>query len=115
MTIIEFENIRTRKLVSDFVESIRPAPDKREMLDIFFRIKDQSFEIGQIISKWDCPCIKLEEIIAKGTYIRSRKKWELFWMRADLKWHRYDPLEETPYLEKVLEEIKKDPYGCFWS
>jgi Protein of unknown function (DUF3024) len=34
-------------------------------------------------------------------------------MRADLKWHRDDPLREAGTLDAVLAELDADPYACF--
>lgn len=48
----------------------------------------------------------------KLTYVKSSDMWKLYWMRADLKWHLY---EEYQNLDDLLEEVKKDPNGCFWG
>ncbi|MGH8716972.1 MAG: DUF3024 domain-containing protein [Burkholderiales bacterium] len=29
--------------------------------------------------------------VAKATYVKAQDVWKVFWQRADLKWHRYDP------------------------
>ena len=87
----------------------------RNKLDISFRISGQSSEIFEIRPQWDNPSIKREGPLAKATYVKSKKIWKLFWMKADLKWHRYDPLEHTKSLEKILDKIGQDPHGCFWG
>jgi hypothetical protein len=35
--------------------------------------------------------------------------------RQDLKWHGYKPTPAVGTLEKFLEVIDKDKYGCFWG
>ena len=115
MALSEFEIKRTEKLVGKFVESRRPEPHIRERLDCSFRIKNQSVEIFSIRPQWDKPENKIEEPVAKFTFVKTKKKWKLFWMRADLKWHSYQPLAESASLEKVLAEIDRDPHGCFWG
>lgn len=105
----------SEKQLKDFVESRRPEEHIRPELDIGYRITGQSFEIFEIRPRWKQPDITQEISVAKATYVKSREIWKLFWMRADLKWHRYDPLPDTKSLQDVLNEIGEDPYCCFWG
>lgn len=105
----------SEKQLKDFVESRRPEEHIRSELDIGYRITGKSFEIFEIRPRWKQPDITQEISVAKATYVKSRKIWKLYWMRADLKWHRYDPLPDTKSLQDVLNEIGEDPYCCFWG
>ena len=115
MALSEFEIRRIEKLVGRYVEAHRPDPSVRAKLDLAFRIDKQSFVIYEIRPQWDNPKRKLEYPAAKATYVKSRKLWKLYWMRADLKWHRYPPLPESKSLETILDEIERDPHGCFYG
>ena len=115
MTISEFEIKRIEKLVGQFIEKRRPAPHIRAKLDISFRISGQSFEIYEMRPRWDDPAKKIEGAIAKATYVKSRKIWKLYWMRADMKWHRYEPFPTSDSSERILDAIGKDDHGCFWG
>ena len=103
------------KQIMEFVESRRPEENIRPELDIGYRITGQNFEIFEIRPRWKQPDITQEISVAKATYVKSKKIWKLYWMRADLKWHRYDPLSDTKSLQDVLKEIGEDPYSCFWG
>ncbi len=115
MTLSEFEIKRIEKLVGRFVETRRPIPEKRNKLDFSFRVKGQSFEILEIRPQWDDPTKKIEGSVAKATYVKSTKKWKLYWQRSDMKWHGYKPFIESNSLEEILEVINQDKYGCFWG
>ena len=115
MAISEFEIKRIEKLVGKFVEKRRPGPHIRKQLDISFKIYGQSFEIYEIRPQWNVPCKTIEGPVAKVTYVKSRKFWKLFWIRADFKWHSYTPFSTSKYLEEILDEINTDPHGCFWG
>jgi hypothetical protein len=39
----------------------------------------------------------------------------VFWMRRDLKWHRYEPASEVKTIEDFLAVVDKDAYACFWG
>ncbi|MFC4623307.1 DUF3024 domain-containing protein [Comamonas nitrativorans] len=53
--------------------------------------------------------------MAKATWIRTKKAWKVYWRRADLRWHSYEPLAHVRTPDKVLEGVDADPYGCFWG
>lgn len=116
MAMSEFENRRVEKLLATFVEQHRPAPHVRPKLDIGWRRSGQSIEVFEIRPVWrGAPGDVREVPIAKATWVKSRGHWRLYWMRADLKWHRYEPLPEAGTLERVLTEVAADPWGCFWG
>jgi len=102
-------------IVRDYVEKRRPAEDIRDELDIGFRIKGQSIEIFEIRPRFFDPGQKMEEPVAKTTYVRTKDIWKVFWMRQDLKWHGYDPQPEVPSLIGFLKIIDDDALGCFWG
>lgn len=115
MAISEFETKRIEKLVGDYVERIRPDVHIRKKLDISFRISGQSFEIFELRPRWDDPSETIESPVAKATWVKSKKIWKLFWMRADLKWHGYQPHPVAKSLEEVLVIIEQDSHACFWG
>jgi len=53
--------------------------------------------------------------IAKLQFVRSRDVWKIFWKRADLKWHGYQPCPEVSTLDAALRVIDKDAYCCFFG
>ena len=48
------------------------------------RVKGQSVELLEIRPMWRNPDKKIEEAVAKTTYVKSRKVWNVYWQRADL-------------------------------
>lgn len=115
MALSEFEIKKCEKLVGEFIEKRRPPPHIRKELDLGYRVKGQSVEIFEIRPLWREPDKKIEEAVAKTTYVKSRKTWNVYWQRADLKWHRYDPNPEVGSLEEFLEIVDRDEYACFFG
>jgi hypothetical protein len=64
---------------------------------------------------WQDKTQRLESDIAKITYVKTQKVWKLYWMRQDLKWHRYEPFESDKLLQKILTIVVKDEFGCFFG
>jgi hypothetical protein len=115
MTLSEFEIKRCEKLVAEFVQQRRPPMPIRAKLDFAFRIDGQSVEIYSIRPHWDDQEKTLEHPIAKATYNKSKKKWKIFWQRADMKWHGYQPHLEAASIEEFLDVVGEDAYGCFFG
>jgi hypothetical protein len=115
MALSELEKKKWEKLVGEFVEKRRPPPHVRNELDLGLRIKGQSVEIFEIRPLWRQPEKTIEEAIAKTTYVKTQRVWKVYWQRADLKWHRYDPNPEVNSLEEFLSIVDRDEYACFFG
>lgn len=115
MALSEFECKKIAADLSRFIESKRPPPEIRDRLDIGFRIENQSVFIFEIRPRWDKPEEKIESPVAKATYSKAQQVWKVYWMRADLRWHRYYPDPEVGELSEFLELVDKDKNACFWG
>lgn len=115
MAISEFEIKRCERELNKFLEARRPPPSIRHELDMSYRINDQSIEIFSIRPDWKDSTKVMEESHAKVTYVKSKSIWKIFWQKADLKWHSYEPAPTARHLEEALEIIKGDQFACFFG
>lgn len=115
MAFSEFEKKKYEKVVSRYIENKRPPVHMRPELDLGYRVKGQSVEVFEIRPLWDNPDSKIEESVAKATYVKRQGVWKVYWQRADLKWHRYDPVPEVNSIEEFLSLVEKDEYCCFYG
>jgi Protein of unknown function (DUF3024) len=115
MALSEFERKRFERIVGAFIEKRRPPPHVRPKLDLGFRVAGQSVELFEVRPRFDTPSEKFEHAVAKATYVKAQDVWRVFWQRADLKWHRYDPAPEVPSLEDFLHLVQEDKCACFFG
>jgi hypothetical protein len=115
MALTELERKRYEKAVSKFIEARRPAPEIRSQLDLRFRLEGQSVEIFEVRPYWKNPNETMENSVAKATYVKRAEKWRIYWQRADLKWHRYEPHPTASSIEEFLEVVDEDKYCCFFG
>jgi len=113
MALSEFQSKRVEKLVSEYIDAHRPPPQFRSQLDIGFRISNQSLKLFEIRPRWDNPSEILEHDFAKTTFVKKTQTWKIYWLRQDLKWHRYDPVPEVGNLEEFLSVVSEDALACF--
>ena len=94
---------RCEKLSTLFVEKqFRAPPHLRHELNFSFRISGQSivfFEVRPSCARKDVE--RLEHLVAKATYNKTKKVWRVFWRRADGKWHVYPPETRGHNVRKV--------------
>jgi len=115
MALSELETARARKVMDDFLARRRPPPDIRSELDLGYRISGQSIEIFEVRPAWKSPNEKVEAAVAKATFVRTQNAWRIYWQRADLKWHAYEPVPEVSALPGFLAVVEEDAYACFWG
>jgi hypothetical protein len=115
MSLTELEATRAKKVVGEFVERRRPPLHMRDEVDLGYRIARQSVEIFEVRPVWQRPEEKLEHGVAKATFVRSHAIWKVYWLRADLKWHSYEPAAEVGTLSEFVSVVEEDAHGCFWG
>jgi len=93
----------------------RPPLHLRDRICDGQRLTDQSIELFFVRPIYDFPGKFIENSIAKIVHVRSRDVWQLFWKRADGKWHRYALQPEAPSLAAALAIIHLDSKGCFFG
>ncbi len=114
MAFDQFTMHRVEKIVGAFIQARRPHPSERNKIDLGFRLEGQSIVIFGTRAHWKNKGQFVESLIAKATYVGTQEHWKIYWLRQDLKWHRYEPLPEVNKIEAFLAELAQDPYGCFW-
>jgi hypothetical protein len=115
MSFSEFEIKRYEKVIREFINKRRPPAHMRNEVDLGFRLTGQSIEIFEIRAVWDNPKEKTEQSFAKATYVKRQNIWKIYWMKSDLKWHKYEPGFEVSELNEFVSIIDGDKYGCFWG
>lgn len=115
MAISEFEIKRCEKELEKFMEAKRPPVHIRDKVDLRYRITGQSVEIFETRPRFGKPDEKMEEAVAKTTFVKTQNVWKVYWMRQDLKWHSYPPAPEVRYFEEFLDLVREDAHGCFFG
>jgi len=115
MAISEFEVKRCERELNAFLAVRRPPAHIRNELDFGYRINDQSVELFEIRPVWNKPTEIMENSFAKTTYVKSKKHWKVFWKRADLQWHSYEPNPIVGSIEEFLSVVAEDKCACFFG
>lgn len=115
MAFNDLERKKIENALAAFLERSRPPAHIRATLDYTARIADQSVELFEVRPQWDAPSMQQERPFAKATFIRSRNAWKIYWQRADLKWHGYEPHPVAATVEEFLAVVSADEHCCFYG
>lgn len=115
LALTELERKRCEKALTDFMARRRTPPHIRDQLDLDYRMDGQSVEIFEIRPDWKDDSVRHESPVAKATFVRTQGLWKVFWMRADLKWHSYEPKAAVNTLKEFLGAVDRDEHGCFFG
>ena len=115
MAFSEFEIAKINKAVSAYIEKHRPPVHLRHEIDLGFRLTDQSVEIFEIRPVWQHASKKMEHSVAKATFTKNQDMWKIYWLRADLKWYRYEPCPDVKTIEAFLTVVEEDDCACFFG
>lgn len=115
MALSEFEIKKCEKELEAFMRMHRPPAYLRNKLDLGYRIVKQSVEVFEIRPQRDDPSQKIEHPVAKATFVKTQKYWKIFWQRADLQWHGYEPTPTAKTLNEFLSIVDEDKYSCFFG
>ena len=119
---LQLENIvDIIEVMENYIERERPPVEIRDQLDLAYRIDDQSVILYDIrplfLMPGEEPLDPEDTILnieyAKATWLKTTKKWKLFWMRSSGKWEGYQPVPEVTELRDFLKIVDEDQRGCF--
>jgi len=115
MAFTEFETALIEAAMPAFMKKRRPPEKFRAKVDLAFRIVDQSVIIFSIRPSFRDRKKMAECPIAKATYVRTLKRWKVFWLCANLRWYSYEPCPLVARVEEFLVLVDEDNYSCFWG
>jgi hypothetical protein len=61
------------------------------------------------------PSVWTETPIAQIRFDHGTKKWTLYFMDRNSKWHLYDMVKPSANFDDMLKALDRDPTGIFWG
>jgi hypothetical protein len=115
MAFTDLQRATNLAALKAFLDKHRPPEHIRAELDIGYAITQHTVDIFEIRPQWDDKDIIRHYPVARIRFVKASGIWKLYWMRADLKWHRYETDSELMTLAVALREVGRDPHGCFFG
>ena len=115
MAFNDLERTANHAALKWFLSLRRPPEHIREQLDVGYAIVGHTVDLLEIRPDWQDKSTTRQRAFARIKYIRTQDEWRLYWMRADLKWHLYEPSPVHGNLQDALAVINQDHYSCFFG
>ena len=115
MAFTEFESRVNETAIAAFMARRRPPEHIRPRLDLAYEQKGQVFEFFSIYPGLGAKKTLIHNPVARIRFIRTQDIWQLYWKRADMKWHLYEPSHQHTTLASALQTVDEDKYCCFWG
>ncbi len=114
MSFKELELKRIDRTVGELCRR-KTRPEYADQLRFECEIVGHTVSIWEVRPPWDGVGEYTRVGVARLRFVRSRGEWQLYWMRRDLRWHRYDDTAPTPDLAALVAIVEADEYGAFFG
>ena len=112
MAFSEFECARYLKMMRQLVEDIRPPQAIRSEIDYVTELEKQSLMLYEMSPSFSGYGTTKRFPVAKITYVKTKKHWVLYGMRASGKWMQHSTHH---LLDFAIDTIKLDPDSNFFG
>ena len=114
MAFTDTDLIKIQNEMNEFIIKRRPPEHIRKQVDLAYKIEKQSIIIYEIRKMFQQEGM-VDIPIAKAIFVLKEAKWKIYWQRADLKWHLYEPNKEVKTVKAFLKIVDEDKLCCFWG
>ena len=115
MAVDVLQSLEIIEVMENFISRIRPPQKIGEKVDIGYTIEGQSVIIFEIRPHFQLPGEIIKPGVAKTTFVKAKNHWKVYWKRADLKWHSYEPKPTVKTIKEFTELVGKDEHHCFFG
>jgi hypothetical protein len=114
MPFNDIELLRIKRIVGGFCQE--KIPDHlRSQIKVYYEVRGHDVKIIETRPHYIKSDEWMETPIARLKYDPDTLEWQLYWMRASMKWEKYAWLKPTKRLQSLVDEIAHDPHGAFWG
>ena len=114
MALTELERARIDKQLTAYCATRVPA-EARAKLRVGYRVEGNSVILYEERPAFRPPYDWQEMVVAKFTWVATRRRWQLYCQHRDRRWHAYQALPGAARLSTLLDEVDRDPTGIFWG
>ena len=114
MPLPEFIKALAEKKFGEFCER-RVSPHIRHKVNLSYTIRGNSITIVENRVPWLAGTKWTHSPIAQCRYDDKKGTWTLYWRDRNRRWWKYEPLSPMRDIDKLLDEIDKDPTHIFWG
>jgi hypothetical protein len=114
MALTEIQKAQVNKQLTAYCAKRVPA-EVRSQVRVGYRIEGNAVILYEERPAFRSPHEWQELVVAKFTYVGTRREWRLYCQHRDCRWHAYQALPAASRFATLLDEVDADPTGIFWG
>jgi hypothetical protein len=114
MALTQLEHKRIDRTVGELCRRHSPI-ELADSLRFVHRIEGRAVSIYEERPPWRGDGPWTSHGVARFRFSRVSGLWTLYWLRQDLKWHRYLPVPPSADLGILVAVVEADEYGAFFG
>ena len=114
MSFSELELKRIDRTVCELCRRGSP-PEHADQLRTVYEVEGHGVSVYEERPPWRGEGEWTRLGVARFRFYRSRGEWQLYWMRKDVRWHRYNPDDMPTDLASLVAVVEADEYGAFFG
>jgi hypothetical protein len=83
--------------------------------DLIFKIARDKVTLIETRPYFGDPSLESENPVAQFRFDDKTRKWTLYCMDKDSRWHHYDLIEPSADFDDMLKALDNDIAGIFWG
>jgi len=114
---VAFTKLELRRIDKTVGELCRrlTKPQFADQLRFVYEIDGHAVSIYEERPPWDGVGEWTRMGVARFRFVQTRGEWQLYWMRRDLRWHRYDPDAAARDLASLVKVVEADEHDAFFG
>jgi len=114
MSISEFTNRLVETRLTEYCERRIPI-EIRNQVNLTFKIMRDKVTLIETGPYFREPSIWTENPVAQIRFDDQTKKWTLYCMDRNSRWHLYDLIKPSADFDDMLKALDNDKTGIFWG
>lgn len=111
----DLELASIKRSAAAYTKKYGPPAHVQKQLSWDWVIDKQCVLLCEVRPHWQDANKLLKNECVKTTFVRTKNIWQIYWMRADLKWHSYEPSFVVNSFDDFLNVLQADEHGCFFG
>ncbi|MFH1079237.1 MAG: DUF3024 domain-containing protein [Pseudomonadota bacterium] len=87
----------------------------RDQVKLIYKITGNNVTLIETRPYYMNPSVWTETPIAQFRFNHETKKWTLYWMDRNSRWHLDELVKPSIHFEDILKELDRDATGIFWG
>lgn len=114
MSLNELQKKKVSNILDKFCKNRIPER-ARDQIKLDYNIRGDHVTLFEKRRYYKDPKQWTEKKIAQFRYNSENNNWTLYWWRHTGRWYKYEEVQPSNNLQRLVNEVDEDPTAIFWG